>query len=745
MPAIGEGNVAQQPQPGMFSFVLRRGGQGGAMEDEKGDGGGGERKQRRPMDEENEDDAENPLDLAEKRSNIEEEQQIEMFDTEQLKTKIEELFRVWTPPKQGSRYRAWVYERFNLPDTENETDLGKLRERYWSLKIARIMRVFIQCQRAELTGDHSDEAIANLKKFGRLFDAITNAYVSIDAEHRARAAMDLSRSEYLPPEVALFRSSQIDCTNNTPYQNLLLHLLLTASNRRYKRYRGCCYQEIVTPQGHRTNAWEKASTIKEFVYQAVKKETNYQQWRNLTNSTANKKHAIEYLTECHDAEFSDLKPDRHVFAFPEGKFFADEGAFFTYEEMPAEHKARVACKYFKTPFPTDYPQRFQQWYDYPTPSFQAILDHQKFGKESGKDLDQEQHKKVCEWMYIFVGRLIFEVNEADTWQIMPFIKGVAGSGKSTIAKIARNFYPPDDVGNLSANMEDKFGLSALVDKLMFVCYEAKKEMTLKQSDFQSIVSGEEMMIAFKFLGAETRVWVVPGIFCGNEVPDWIDTAGSIVRRCVLFEFLRRVTAGDPRLFAKMKLELPALMLKSTYAYLEAAEMYGHMDLWDYEILQDGKKNYRVLPAYFHNTRQRLECTVNSLVSFLDGSDVMELKKDGIVPFKTFKEQYCKFLMSNGHKRVKFDSDVYEPVFDQYDIKVRAAEENYNGEKISQRYVYGVQMRQHLQDADANGSGQHHGSGGGQSSSRRSPNMPRSAAAGHGGDAALNRAQLVSME
>jgi Ni2+-binding GTPase involved in maturation of urease and hydrogenase len=48
--------------------------------------------------------------------------------------------------------------------------------------------------------------------------------------------------------------------------------------------------------------------------------------------------------------------------------------------------------------------------------------------------------------------MLYAVGEKDSWQVMPFLKGAASSGKSTILiHVCRNLYESTDVGMLSNN------------------------------------------------------------------------------------------------------------------------------------------------------------------------------------------------------------------------------------------------------------------------------------------------------
>ena len=81
--------------------------------------------------------------------------------------------------------------------------------------------------------------------------------------------------------------------------------------------------------------------------------------------------------------------------------------------------AKIIVKEYNGRLPNNF-EELKDWYNIPTPNFQKILDYQEFSED------------VCRWMYILAGRMLFEVNELDTWQIMGFLKGRAKSGKSTI-------------------------------------------------------------------------------------------------------------------------------------------------------------------------------------------------------------------------------------------------------------------------------------------------------------------------
>jgi hypothetical protein len=85
-----------------------------------------------------------------------------------------------------------------------------------------------------------------------------------------------------------------------------------------------------------------------------------------------------------------------------------------------------------------------------------------------------------------IGRLFFSSNFLDKWEVVPYLKGIAGTGKSTLAAIISNFLDPQDVAIIANNCESTFGMMSLPDKYAWVAPEVKSDFTLNQAQFQSL-------------------------------------------------------------------------------------------------------------------------------------------------------------------------------------------------------------------------------------------------------------------
>jgi hypothetical protein len=438
--------------------------------------------------------------------------------------------------------------------------------------------------------------------------------------------------------------SGIDSENASNFQKLLFFLLGCAYQRRLRRLGDDCYEEVVMENGQGTWAWRRSCCISELVSAMTRKEVNYQQWQYMTQR-GNRAAAIEYLTHGCDVQFPSLKRRRDVLSFRNGVYLVNRDEFLSYERCrQCLSPDVVAAKFFDRDFPES---EVVDWFkDLPTPHLQSILEYQEFSEE------------VIRWFYVLIGRLLYPLNQLDGWQVIPFLKGQAASGKSTILRMCRHLYEREDVGVLSNNIERKFGLSSFYDKFMFVAPEVKSDLQLEQAEFQSIVSGEDVLVNIKFQKATPVQWTVPGILAGNEVPGWRDNAGSILRRIVVFDFVRSVTKADLELSNKLDAELPQVMLKCNKAYREAVLQVGSRSVWE------------CLPAYFRDTQRELELATNPLQNFL-ASGRVQLNPDLRMSFEDFKGLFSDFLRHNHFGRPpRLTKDYFKSAFCRHGISCK---------------------------------------------------------------------------
>jgi hypothetical protein len=508
--------------------------------------------------------------------------------------------------------------------------------------------VYLQQEIIRNTSEERFEEIQLI--FNKIFESIDycckilkfgSILINSHADENVEIGKDLGQLRWMQPNIE----------TNSPFQNLLLYLLDSIYTTGLQRYGDSLYEKIYY-KSYFTHAWKEKLSIKKFIYEKTEFCQDYRQWHNLTSNASNIKNATDFLENCKDPRINDLKKDRHVFAFRNGIYNCKEKIDGNYTDHFYEYGADltrslnldiVACKFFDCNFNNF--DEIDDWYDIPTEHFQSILSYQDFDED------------VSRWIYVLIGRLLFELGELDNWQIALFLEGIAGSGKSTITKIVKKFYETCDVGVLSNNIEKTFGLSSLKDKLLFLAPEIKGDLKLEQSEFQLLIEGGDMQLPVKYKESHYIEWKIPGLFAGNEPPNYTDNSGSISRRLVVAKFHKKVNLKDPDLDLKLNKELPSILKKVACAYLSAVNKFQGQDFWT------------SLPEYFRNTQRDMAQNTHSLEHYISSGKVV-LGEEFYCRETLFVQAFNEHCKECHLERHKFTTDYYLGVFGNYNITVK---------------------------------------------------------------------------
>ena len=352
----------------------------------------------------------------------------------------------------------------------NDIDLGAIKEiRKKNLDFAVELRNHIKKMKNEKlkNGETSEESVdeSGLSLDKRISNIILHIEDGFENIRRHYISYERVSTPTVQPQYPRFSDPSTmddeDVENFNPLQKCLVFTFDELYKSGYRRYKGHCCEEITTAEGYKTRAWYPKFPIERFVYSIARRDYMFTNWKNFTSKGSIARDVIDNLSKCEDAQFPEIKKRRHVWSFKNGVFVGKEWIpergvydcrFYPYDskEFACLDPTIISCKYFDQRF-DDY-SHLERWQDIPTPNFDTVLKYQKFEDE------------VCNWAYVMGGRLCYDIGELDSWQIIPFFKGIARSGKSTlITKVFKKFYEGEDVGVLANNIEKKFGLSAIKD------------------------------------------------------------------------------------------------------------------------------------------------------------------------------------------------------------------------------------------------------------------------------------------
>jgi len=476
-------------------------------------------------------------------------------------------------------------------------------------------------------------------------------------------------------------------------------LYTVAWERTYRKKNECLYEPIYHDLNY-TYAWKLVGDFDWFIWNAFKpKEINYEMWKCVTSKSQVASQAKKQLTNTSDPMLPELKQKQGSWSFTNGVYFGQIDTFYEYgsEEIKELSRDFATTKFFNMEFDNDAfetilneaEEEFDEmnerkgdegetywgerapWTKLKTPLIDKILD------------DQKLSPRMKRWIWVLLGRLLFPVGKHDTWQVMPFFKGIAGSGKSTLLKVIQMLFDPEDVSILTDQVEKMFGLESLSTGKIILGYDIGRNLGLSQMDWQSMVSGEGVVIRRKNRTAISLPnWTIPQVYAGNQPPTWNDNAGSVSRRYMIIEFMHPVRNVNTTLFSDIKKNIPIILKKMILAYLDAVDSYGNIGLWT------------IVPQEFRDSANRLRKATNALFAFIDSKHVITNKQIGVdngailyQSMESFNDAFKQFCNDKRYAYKRLERDYVCDVFARFGISIA---ENYtpsNGDEVGE-YLLG---------------------------------------------------------
>lgn len=584
---------------------------------------------------------------------------LEEEDEDDLAARLDTLTAMWkidNPPRRFDELIDVAAEVFDLAlDGDiDHADAGSYGLKFIDAKIHVKELEAIALYGAMKQADLLDEV--NSSRVVRVLESLYYAKRMMISMFRAKIAfhtryeLDKDVDERLANYSVRFRWTD---TKITGPQRLILYLLDVCQERRYRKFKDSVYRPIII-DGYNTHAFERVSTIEDFVYHESEKESNFEAFLTLTHTKSVGSHVIQQLEKSRDYQLPWLNICRTSFSFNDCVYDAEADAFFGYERGDHVGQDVVTANFF---------DQGALWLEelginIPTPNIDHVFMSQGFtGEELG-------------WFYRFAGRMLYDVNTHDGWQVVPFLIGIAGSGKSTVTdKLIGSIYQKTSTGILNNNIEKQFGVSAIADSLVYVGPELKRDFQLDQATFQSMVSGESVVVAEKFKTAFSKTFTAPGWLAGNELPNWTDNSGSIRRRLILFRFATLIREVDHALGARMRAELPAFIVKANRLYRAAAAVHGNRNVWD------------VLPSSFAEERDRT-MAASSLIDSFATSSVFVLNDGGRISRSKFLTLMRSFCDGAGFQYKSYDPGELSAALIKYNVQTVQGTHMEDGRQIT---------------------------------------------------------------
>lgn len=343
-------------------------------------------------------------------------------------------------------------------------------------------------------------------------------------------------------------------------------------------------------------AFTQRCTYDKLINEALKDNETY------NNNPKRFDEVLKYLQNYELTKLPQLEPDYDLVSFSNGVLQLSTHAFQLYSAIDSDAEHRVARHHIPLPYDQD-PG---------TPLLNQILDSQF-------------ERGVSEILCALIGRMLFDVNSLDGWQVMPYLVGIGGTGKSLIMNIIQNLFAPGTVGNLASKREEIFGMANLIDKEIVMGRDmpAKLSGAVPQETMQAMTAGDGMEVPRKGLAAVNITWKAPCIMASNHMPDYANTGNNIGRRIVTFRFERTISDPQDDLLQRIvSTELPSIVCRCLLAYSNLRARVAQ-----------AKGFWKAMPPTMIEWQNKLAAATSKLHEFLNMDD---------------EERGCSITRTDGH-------------------------------------------------------------------------------------------------
>jgi hypothetical protein len=652
---------------------------------------------------------------------------------EPTKKLLKEMFNLllryqlkWTCP-EGMDYYEFAKKRFKINIEAYSSDISPgqaLMDAFhqFNCEIALVITLFWN-KAKKWKNNHPNLKIVN-RETQKIYWQINSLYkILFEAQEYHR-----SLHKCKPPPFSINAFMRInDPTKHFNGVTSLVHDALNQLQQRGYKHKGAFIQEEFKYKGQPTGFWQDVCTIYHFIktsYNFVSAKLSF-----LKDSISSWSGAVSYLEDCDEPRFPPIQVSRRLFSFINGRYAAHVrigskvylDKFFPYGSEPPELASIGSVNFFPIVFTAtqdvgphytkcnqtgDYVFRYKDNEDRPfrikqsdidekkyeqplpsyfktleTPSVSSIFDFQKFSDQ----------KKLHFWVQF--GRSLFKLGEIDLWEKLPYLIGVAGSGKSTMISWVASLFPKSEVGIIANNIEKQFGLYPHYGKLLCIGPEIKRDFQLGEAELQSMISAEGMSIAIKSNKSKDVIWITMMWMAGNEYFRTTNTGGAAKRRILPFRFAYRIPSKTLKTNMKhlLQLDMAAGIRKGFWAYMEELAVVKDKGLDD------------DLPPEIKKEIKEFEELTNSIYSYLQSNELTvpqaneehpDFKKT-YIPRTVFLSNFAVYCDLNGIYKMDVSSSNTQHIFPEFRIKEKKIEEPvfYNGQKYEKgtTFFYGVDL------------------------------------------------------
>lgn len=258
---------------------------------------------------------------------------------EETRAIIDELYDEWCPGEISDvrLIHVWAAERF---DTTLEEITHETLKQAVARRISQFKKAFEMVKKFP---ELKEDCIVT-ERIERMAKVMRECRNSIQSAAILYSQLDDSRQNSIPEQWNpdnFFKYVEED-EKATTFQRLMLIVLRKLEINELRKLDDMCFKQVIVAKtGERSHAWKQFCTIKEFIYEHIQKETDYEEWKCLTNPHDNCDKVVNHLISSSQIEFPPLVMNRYMWAYNNGLYNVQEDMFWPFRSAHIRTVAEV--------------------------------------------------------------------------------------------------------------------------------------------------------------------------------------------------------------------------------------------------------------------------------------------------------------------------------------------------------------------------------------------------------------------
>jgi len=251
----------------------------------------------------------------------------------------------------------------------------------------------------------------------------------------------------------------------------------------------------------------------------------------------------------------------------------------------------------------------------------------------------------------------------DNRELFVFLKGVAGTGKSSLIELISSFFDSFLIANLSNKQEETFGLQGFEEKSLIVASDLTASSTMDSGDILNMISGDLMTIRIKNKPQEFTRLSAHFLGAGNGVPaKWNDVGGNFRRRVFPIDFKELPSPPDPAFKPKLLQSGGTSYRFLNCGFLRLLREVQGGDIWTH------------LPPRFLKNRDEFLAESSALRAFfyeMESNKFLQYNSEYYWKYEDFESRFKAYALHKNFQmwREECKQDRIAPIFGEHKCKI----------------------------------------------------------------------------